>query len=187
MTLLVIGLVIFLGAHLFTALARNARERLITRLGEGPYKGLFSLVALVGLVTIVFGWRAADPTVVYTSPAWLRHATLGLMPFSIILFVASNAPAGRIAAAVKHPMLAGIKVWAFAHLLSNGELRSLLLFGSFLAFAVIDRIAVKRRNAPVRVAGPVVNDVIVVVGGLVLYAVIYLWAHPWIAGVRLAG
>ncbi len=185
MTLLIIGLVIFFGAHFFTALARGTRDKLVKQLGEGPYKGLYSLVALAGFVIIVLGWRGADPTTVYTAPAWLRHATLGLMPFATVLLVAGYAPAGRIAAAVKHPMLAAVKIWAFAHLLSNGEMRSLLLFGSFLAFAVIDRIAVKRRKAPVPVAGPIRNDVIVVVAGLVLYAVIYLWAHPWIAGVRL--
>lgn len=187
MTLLIVGLAIFFSAHLFTALARDTRGRLVSRLGEQAYRGLFSLVALAGLVTIVLGWRSADPTIVYAPPAWLRHVTLGLMPFAVILFVASLTPAGRIAAAVKHPMLTGIKIWALAHLLSNGEIRSLLLFGSFLAFAVIDRIAVKRRNTPVRAAGPVRNDLIAVVVGLAFYAVIYLWAHPWIAGVRLIG
>ena len=187
MALLIIGLAVFIGVHLFTALARDARGKMIARIGEQGFKGLFSLLSLAGLVIIILGWRSADPTVLYTPPHWLRHLTLGLMLFAIILLVAAYAPSGRIAAAVKHPMLAAVKIWAFAHLLSNGEVRSALLFGSLLAFAVIDRIAVKRRNAPVPIAGPVRNDMIAVVVGLGVYVVIYLWAHRWIAGVPLSG
>ncbi len=185
MTLLLAGLVIFFAAHYFTALARGSRDGLVQRLGAGPYKGVYSLIALVGFALIIAGWRSADASLLYAPPAFLRHATLGLMPFATILIVAAYAPAGRIAAAVKHPMLAAVKIWAFAHLLSNGEVRSVLLFGAFLVFAVIDRIAVKRRGEETRPAGPVMNDVIVVVAGLVLYVVIYLWAHPWISGVPL--
>ncbi len=185
MALLIVGLVIFFATHYFTALARNARAGLIQRVGEGPYKGLYSLVTLIGFALIVIGWRSADASALYAPPAFLRHATLGLMPFATILIIAAYAPAGRIAATVKHPMLAAIKIWAFAHLLSNGEVRSVLLFGAFLVFAVIDRIAVKRRGESGRPAGSIVNDVIVVAAGLLAYGAIYLWAHAWIAGVPL--
>ncbi len=186
MMILIAGLFVFFAAHYFSAVARRARDGLVRRMGEGPYKGAFSLVSLAGFALIILGWRSADASLVYSPPAFLRHATLALMPFATILIVAAYAPAGRIAAAVKHPMLAAVKIWAFAHLLSNGEVRSVLLFGAFLAFAVIDRIALKRRGAPTPAPGPVRNDVIAVIAGVAIYAVIYLWAHRWIAGVPLS-
>ncbi len=185
MALLLVGLAIFFATHYFTAVARGARDGLVQRFGAGPYQGAYSLITIIGFALIIIGWRSAEAATLYTPPAFLRHATLGLMPFATILIVAAYAPAGRIAAAVKHPMLAAVKIWAFAHLLSNGEVRSVLLFGAFLAFAVVDRIAVDRRGAPTRSAGPVLNDIIAVGAGLVLYGVIYLWAHRWVAGVPL--
>ena len=186
MLILIAGLVVFFAAHYFTAVARSARDGLAQRLGEGPYKGAFALVSLAGFALIILGWRSADASLVYSPPAFLRHATLALMPFATILIVAAYAPAGRIAAAAKHPMLAAVKIWAFAHLLSNGELRSVLLFGAFLVFAVVDRIALKRRGAATPTPGPILNDGIAVVAGLAVYAAIYLWAHRWIAGVPLS-
>lgn len=186
MMILIAGLVVFFAAHFFTAIARGARDGLVRRMGEGPYKGAFALVSLAGFALIILGWRSADASLVYTPPAFLRHATLALMPFATILIVAAFAPAGRIASAAKHPMLVAVKIWAFAHLLSNGEVRSVLLFGAFLAFAVIDRIALKKRKAPTPVPGPIRNDIIAVVAGLAVYAAIYLWAHRWIAGVPLS-
>lgn len=183
--LMIIGMLIFFGAHLFTALFRDARAAIIGRLGENGYKGLYSIVSLAGFALIVIGWGDADIRALYSPPAFMRHVSFLLMLFSIILLAAAYAPAGRIAYAVKHPMLAGVKVWAFAHLLVNGEVRSVVLFGAFLAYAVIDRIAVKRRNAPVREAGPVTNDLIAVVIGLIAYAAILFYLHPYIAGVPL--
>lgn len=185
MALFIAGLIIFFGAHLFSALARGARGALISKLGEGPYKGLYSLVSLAGFVLIILGWRGADASVIYATPLWMRHVTYLLVLVAFILLAAAYLPAGRIAAAAKHPMLAGVKIWALAHLLVNGEVRSILLFGAFLAYGVIDRIAVKRRDAPVRAAGPVMNDVIAIGAGLAGYAAVAFYLHRYIAGVAL--
>lgn len=185
MTIFILGLIVFFGAHFFTALMRPQREALIAKLGEKPFKGLYAAASLAGFVLIILGWPNADATLLYSPPYFLRHITFALMAISIILLVAAYTPTGRIAAAVKHPMLAGVKVWAFAHLLSNGEVRSVLLFGSFLAFAVIDRIAVKKRNAPTPAAGPVRNDIIAIVVGVIVYGVIAHFLHRYIAGVPL--
>ncbi|MEO1252457.1 MAG: NnrU family protein [Pseudomonadota bacterium] len=186
MTLFLIGLVIFFGTHAFTTLARGPRDAMVAKLGANGYKGLYAIVALAGFAMIVVGWREASVAAVYTPPYFLRHLTLGLMLFAMILLVAAYAPPGRIAAATKHPMLAGVKVWAFAHLLANGELRSVILFGAFLAYAVIARIALKKRDAPIRTAGPIINDAIAVSIGLGAYVAIYLWLHPYIAGVAIS-
>ncbi|WDI31283.1 NnrU family protein [Hyphococcus flavus] len=185
MLLFILGLIIFFGAHFFSALARGPRGAMISKIGEGPYKGLYSLISLAGFVLIIFGWRGADASVLYSTPLWMRHVTYLLVLVAFILLAAAYLPAGKIANAVKHPMLAGVKVWAFAHLLVNGEVRSVMLFGAFLAFAVIDRIAVKRREAPVRAAGPVMNDVIAIAVGGVAYVAVALYLHRYIAGIAL--
>jgi uncharacterized membrane protein len=185
MTLFIAGIVVFFGTHLFTAFMRDKRDKLVAKFGGNGYRGLYSLIAIAGFVMIVMGWRNADASILYSTPAFMRHITYGLMLIAIILLVAAYAPAGRITHAVKHPMLAGVKVWAFAHLLVNGEVRSVILFGAFLAFAVADRIAVKRRSAPIRDAGPARNDVIAVAIGGAAYALIIFFLHRYIAGVSL--
>ncbi len=181
-----IGLAIFLGSHFFTATARGPRGRLADRLGVGPYKGMFAIVALIGLILLVVGWSGADRTVIYSTPYWMRYAVYSLMLVALILLAASNLPSGRLAAAVKHPMLAGVKIWAFAHLLVNGDVRSIALFGGILAFSVIDRIAVKKRGVATPAPGPVTNDLIAVGVGFVAWVAIYLFLHPYIAGVAIA-
>ena len=170
-----IGLVIFLGSHLFTGLLRGPREQLVGRVGAGPYKGMFAIIALIGLLLIVVGWGDANRTVIYSTPDWMRHLVYLLMLVSLILLAASSLPAGRLAAMVKHPMLAGLKVWAFAHLLVNGDVRSIALFGGFLAFGVIDRIAVKKRGAPTPSPGPILNDAIAVGVGIAAWIAIFLF------------
>lgn len=185
MTLMIIGLLMFIGAHLSMALFRDVRAVMISRLGENVYKVAYSLVSLAGIVLVYIGWDTASVTALYYPPAFMRHVTFLLMLFSIILLAAAYAPAGKIAHTVKHPMLAAVKLWAFAHLLSNGEVRSVIVFGAFLAFAVIDRIAVKRRGAPVREAGPVTNDAIAVAIGVVAYAAVMFFLHPYIGGVPI--
>lgn len=185
MMLFILGLIIFFGAHLFTAFARDARGAVISKLGEGPYKGLYSLVSIIGFVLIIMGWRNADAGVLYATPAWMRHIAFALVLIAFVLLAAAYLPAGRIAAATKHPMLAGVKIWAFAHLLVNGEVRSVILFGAFLAYGIADRLAVKRRDAPVRAAGPVKNDVIAIAVGIAAYAAVAFYLHRYIAGVAL--
>lgn len=182
MILFILGLIIFFGTHLFTAAARGQREALVNRLGAGPYKGLYSLVSIAGFALIVIGWPKADATVIYVSPYWLVHVVYLLMLIALTLLAAAYLPKGRIARAAKHPMLAAVKIWAFAHLLVNGEVRSLLLFGAFLAYAVFDRIALKRRGEPVPASGPVMNDAIAVGVGAAAWAAIFFWLHPYIAG-----
>ena len=185
MMLFILGMVVFFGAHLFSGLMRGARGAIISKIGEGPYKGLYSLVSLAGFVLIIIGWKTADASILYVTPAWARHITYLLVLTAFILLAAAYLPAGKIAAATKHPMLAGVKLWAFGHLLVNGELRSVILFGAFLAFAVIDRIAVKKRGETGRAAGPFMNDIIAVVVGVIAFAAIAFYGHRYIAGVAL--
>lgn len=181
-----LGIVILLGSHFFTAILRAPREHIVARVGAGPYKGLFSIIALIGLLLVVLGWGGADRTVIYSPPYWTRQLTYLFMLLALILFAASSLPSGKLAAMVKHPMLTGAKIWAFAHLLVNGDVRSIVLFGGFLAFAVIDRIAVKRRGVATPAPGPVTNDLIAVGVGIVAWVAIYLFLHPYIAGVPIA-
>ncbi len=187
MTYLILGIIIFFGAHLFSAFrSRAPGQDLKARLGHGPYMGLYSLVSVVGLGLMVWGFGAARPApVLYTPPAGLAHLNLALMLPAMILLAAAYLPTGRIKKAAKHPMLAAVKLWAFGHLLANGELNSVLLFGSFLAYGVIDRIALKKRgdigpgpDAPVSAIG----DIGAVVIGAGAYAAILFWLHPIITG-----
>lgn len=190
MLYLILGLVIFFGAHLFTTFrSREPGRDIKTKLGYGPYMGLYSLVSLAGFVLICWGFVATrDAGILYVAPGWGRHVNLALMLPALILLVASQLPTGAIKKTVKHPMLVAVKLWAFGHLLANGEINSVILFGSFLAYAVIDRIAVKKRgdNGP----GPdaktaVTSDIGAVVVGLGLYVAILLWLHPILFGVAV--
>jgi uncharacterized membrane protein len=156
-----------------------------------PYKVIFSLLSIAGLVIIVLGYHKLQlhpgkNPILWEPPIWTRHIAVGLMLPAMILLVASVIPS-RIRTAARHPMLAAIKIWALAHLLANGDLGGILLFGSFLAFAVYDRISVKRRGArgPLGSAAPTspINDVIVVVLGVALFAALLFGGHQWLIGV----
>lgn len=196
MTLLILGLIIFLGVHALTMM-RGQRAQLIARVGEGPYKGLYSLVSFAGLALIVWGYvsyRAGGYIPVWEPPRWTRHTTWLLMLPVFPMFIAAYAP-GRIKAALKHPMLAAIKLWALAHLIANGDLGSILLFGSVLVWAVLSRISQKSRaelsdvaaaRAP-DAATAMRNDIIAVVAGLVLYVAVLIWLHPVLFGVSALG
>lgn len=188
MIFLVLGLVIFFGTHLFSAYrSREPGKDIRTKMGQGPYMGLYSLVSIAGFVLIVWGYGAARPApVLYQPPVWMAHINIGLMLFAMVLLAAAYMPTGYIKKAVKHPMLLAVKIWATGHLLANGELNSVLLFGSFLAYGVLDRIAVKKRGDNGR--GPdekanVMGDVGAVVVGLGAYAAIAHWLHPILFGV----
>ena len=187
MPVLIVGLVLFLGVHSVTIVAPALRARTIHRLGEGAWKGLYALVSLVGFGLICYGFGLARqaPVVLYSPPIWLRHVALILMLPVFPLIIAAYLP-GRIKTAAKHPMLAAVKLWAFAHLLANGMLADIFLFGGFLAWAVVDRISLKRRSIPqvLRTAPPGPwNDVIAVVLGLAVYALLIGWAHLRLFGV----
>lgn len=188
MALFVIGLVIFFGTHVFSAIRSRADgEDLRARIGEMPYMLGYSLVSLIGFVLIVYGYGATRGAgVLYTPPTWLAHINLLLTIPAFILIVASQVPAGYIKKATKHPMLVAVKLWALGHLLANGELNSVILFGSFLAYAVFDRIMVKRRGdngpGPDMTLNPVMDGVSIVVG-LGAWAAIAFWLHPILFGV----
>ena len=185
MAILILGLVIFLGVHSVRIFAPAWRDARVASMGEGPWKGVYSLVAVVGLVLMIWGYYLARPLapVLYSTPFWMVHLQLLLMALSFIALAAAELPAGRLKPMLKHPMLVAVKLWAFGHLLVNGDLASVLLFGAFLAWAVVDRISAKRRNAPIPAPGPVSNDILAAVIGLVVYGLFVWKLHEWLIGV----
>jgi len=182
---------LFLGAHVFVTL-RGPRAAVIARIGEWPYKGLMSVVALVGLVLIGYGfghYRATGWVQVWSPPRWTNYVTQLLMWPASICVVAAYCR-GQIWRTLKHPMLVGVKTWAVAHLISNGDLGSIVLFGSVLAWAVYDRITLKRRTDPGAPPFPVGgrrNDVIALVVGTLLYLALGFIFHPIVVGVPVFG
>jgi uncharacterized membrane protein len=191
MTTLIVGLVLFIGAHLFVTL-RGPRAAVIARIGEWPYKAIMGLVSLVGLIVIGFGfgqYRATGWVDVWSPPRWTFYITQILMwPASICVVAAYSR--GNIWRALKHPMLVGVKTWAVAHLISNGDLGSIVLFGSILAWAVYDRITLKRRTDPGAPSIPVGGnrqDTIALVVGTILYLVLGLVFHPLVVGIPVFG
>lgn len=189
MLLLVAGLVLFLGIHSISIINEGLRDRLSANLGEIPWKIVYSVVSLVGFYLLVVGYGEArqGAPVLYETPHWFRYINYLLMLFVFPLFLAANFP-GKIKAAAKHPLLAATKIWAFSHLLVNGNLVDVILFGSFLAWAVIDRISMKRRvQRPIAgLPESSMNDVICVVVGLGIYAGFFMWFHAKWIGVGLA-
>lgn len=188
---MILGLVLFLGIHVLTSL-RELRAGIVNAMGEGAYKGVYSLVSFAGLVLIIWGfghYRATGWIDVWTPPTALKHITVALMLPAVILVVAAYIR-GRIYTTLKHPMLAGVKLWAFAHLLANGDLGSIILFGSFLGWAVYDRISLKRRadagGPPIPVGGPT-NDLIAIVVGVIVYLALAFAFHPVVIGVPVMG
>jgi uncharacterized membrane protein len=191
MATLIGGLALFFIVHLVPMLPA-LRAGLVERLGAGPYRGLFSVVSIAGLVLIVLGYGQlqglgrGNPEL-WTPPTWIKHVVLLLMLPAMVLLVAAYVPS-RIRSAVGHPMLAALAIWAFAHLLANGDLASLLLFGSFLAFAVIDRMSVMTRASPGPLGGAkggASHDMAVIALGLALYLLILFWGHAKLTGVPL--
>jgi uncharacterized membrane protein len=191
MSLLCIGLILFLGVHSVSIVAPTWRDAQVKRRGELAWKGMYALVALAGLVLVVHGYGLArqSPVVLYTPPTALRHLAMLLMLPVFPLLFAAYLP-GRIQRAARHPMLLAVKLWATAHLLANGNLADVLLFGSLLAWAVADRISVKRRAVTRSVPGAppgALNDIAAVAGGLVVYVGLLFAAHAWLTGVPLLG
>lgn len=189
MSLLLLGLALFLGVHIFTTL-RESRAALIGRLGEGGYKGLYSLLAAAGLVLIFIGfgsYRNAGYVQVWNPPFSIFHPiAAGLLWFAFVALTATYAPPSRIKSLLRHPMLVAVKAWALSHLLVNGDLGSMLLFGSLLAWAIYDRIAVKRRgDSGAPPVGWSINDPLVVGLGSVAYVAMF-WLHDSLIGVTAA-
>ncbi|MEP3049299.1 MAG: NnrU family protein [Roseibium sp.] len=193
MFLLVVGLILFFSMHslqMLPAIRTGLREKL----GENGYKGLYSIFSLLGFIMIIYGYgdaRAAGSPIIYDPPMWLNHLTMLFMVPVFIFLVAAYVPC-RIKNSLKHPMLVAIKLWAFSHLLANGDLASVLLFGSFLIWAVVDRISVKRRSRAATVDVPVVttpgkfNDIVVILVGLVIYGLFVWKLHALAIGVPVA-
>ena len=193
MLLLLFGLVLFLGVHSARVVAEGPRRRFIEARGENAWKGVYSIVALAGLILIGTGYGRArlDPVIVWSPPTWLAHVNWLLTAVAFVLLAAAYVPGNRIRAAVGHPMVLGVKVWAFAHLLVNGALAPMVLFGAFLAWAVVDYVSSRRRDraqGTVRTAnGGLVSDLATVGVGTLAWAVFAFALHLWLIGVSPFG
>jgi uncharacterized membrane protein len=187
LTIMIIGLAVFLGGHTFVTM-RSIRAAVIAHMGQWPYRAAFAVVSVVGLVLIGRGfadYRAAGLIDIWMPPAWTRHLTLLLVWSAIICVVAAYVP-GDIKRLLKHPMLVGVKLWALAHLIANGDLGSIILFGSILGWAVFDRITLKSRadpgGLPIAIGGRW-NDFFAVALGTLVYFALGFSFHPWVIGV----
>ena len=188
---MILGLMLFFGVHTLTT-QRDLRARVVASVGEGSYKIGYTLVSVAGLALVTWGfanYRATGWIEVWNPPTAFKHITVALMLPAVILVVASYIR-GRIYTTLKHPMLTGVKLWAAAHLLANGDLGSIILFGSFLAWAVLDLISLKRRPdsgaPPIPVGGPG-NDLIAIAVGVVAYLALAFAFHPVVIGVAVVG
>ncbi|MCP4184620.1 MAG: NnrU family protein [Hyphomicrobiales bacterium] len=185
MIYLILGLVAFFPIHLLTMLAPQWREARIASMGENKWKGIYSVASTIGFVLIVWGYSLARPdaTELFTPPSWAPHLVIGLMAIAFILMMAGSLPAGRTKQAVKHPFVLSIMIWAFAHLLANGDLASAILFGSFLIYAVWNRINLKHRDVGEPVAVSSTSDLIAIISGLAIWVIVLFWLHEWAIGV----
>ena len=193
MFLLIFGLLIFLGAHSVRIFAEPWRMRQIERRGEPVWKALFGLVSLLGFVLIVWGYgqARADPAVLWSPPVWTRHLAALLTLPAFILLTAAYVPGNRLKSAVKHPMVLGVKLWAVSHLIANGMLADLVLFGAFLVWAVLDFRSARQRDRasapPAAAAGSVARDVSVVLVGGIAWVIFATYLHEALIGVRPFG
>jgi uncharacterized membrane protein len=186
MLILVAGLFVFLGVHSLRIVADGWRSRQVERLGEGLWKGVYSVVSIVGFVLMVWGFGEArqHPVVLYSPPVWLRHANALFTLLAFVLLAGSYVPRNHIKAAVGHPMIAAVKVWAFGHLLATGMLHDVVLFGAFGIWAIVDFAVSRRRdrrNGVAYPAGSLLGDVLVVAIGAATWAGFAFWLHTrWI-------
>ena len=184
------GLLVFFATHYFSAFRRRDGQGLLEALGPGPYKGLYSLLTLAGFIALIWGYANLKPWMTLADPpSFMRHIAMALMLPAMVLIVAAYVPTGFIKKAVKHPMLTAVKVWALAHLLVNWDVGSLILFGAFLVFGVVDRIALKKRgDVGAATATPsVMGDLIALVVGLGLYGGLVYELHYILFGIDLYG
>ena len=188
MEILVLGLVLFLGVHSVRIVADGWRTQTLARVGEMPWKGLYSLVSAVGLALIVWGYGLTrqQPVVLWVPPIGMRHAAALLTLIAFVLLAAAYVPRNAIKARLHHPMVLGVKVWALAHLLSNGNLADVLLFGSFLLWAVLSFRAARQRDRAMNTGyapGTAAGTGVAVVVGAVAWVGFAFWAHAWLIGV----
>lgn len=192
MSLLILGLVVFLGVHSVRIVADGWRSAQIARRGLNAWKGLYSLASLAGFALIVWGYGLArtQPLLLWAPPRWAPHLSSLLMLFAFVLLVAAYVPRNGIKSWVHHPMLLGVMLWAIAHLLANGTLADLLLFGSFLLWAVLDFVAARSRDHAAgdpQVPGTLAGSLVALVVGVAAWALFAFWAHAWLFGVRPFG
>ncbi|MEN9782974.1 MAG: hypothetical protein RJA24_317 [Pseudomonadota bacterium] len=188
MIFLIAGLIVFLGVHSVRIVADDWRTRTIARIGENPWKGVYSLLSIAGFVLLVWGYGEARQmgVVLYDPPVFTRHIAGLLMLVSLVLLAATYVPRNHIKARLGHPMIIGVKVWAFAHLLANGRLADVVLFGAFLAWAVVDFIAARKRDrrlGTVHPAGNMLGTVFTLLAGVILWGVFVAGLHLWLIGV----
>lgn len=188
MIALILGLIVFFGAHSVRIVADDFRTRQIEKVGMNTWRGMYSAVSLVGLVLIVAGYGAARgaPQAVWFPPVWLMHVSILLTIPAFVLIAASFVPGTRIRSKVGHPMILGIKIWALAHLIANGMLADVVLFGAFLVWSVAAYAAARRRDRKAGVAyavGPLTRDVVAILAGLIAWVAFALWLHRWLIGV----
>lgn len=189
MNALILGLVIFLGAHSARIVAEGPRRAFIAKHGANAWKGLYTLLSLAGFALLVWGYGLArqQPTVLWASPTWLRHVAALLTLVSFVLLAAAYVPGNGIKAKLHHPMTLSVKVWAFAHLIANNTLADLLLFGGFLAWSIAVFAAARRRDrvdAVSYAAGSASRTALAVAIGVIAWVVFALWLHGWLIGVR---
>lgn len=192
MMYLVVGLLIFLGAHSIHIVAVGWRTRQLARFGEQGWKGIYSIVSLIGFALLVWGYgqTRAAPVDLWQPPLWARDIAALLTLISFVLLAAAYVPGNRIKAALGHPMLAGTKLWAFAHLIANGRLGDLLLFGAFLAWSVAGFIAARRRDCSAGTRYPaagLARDALVLSVGVLAWGAFAFWGHLWLIGVAPFG
>lgn len=190
MLLLVISLILFFATHSLTVIAPRLRAKLIASMGKNTWQAVYSVVSIltIGLIAYAFGQARQETGMLYYPPVWTSHLALTLMLLAMICLMASVLPAGHIATKTKHPMVLSVKIWALSHLLANGETSSVILFVAFLAWGVVMRISLKRRErAGENVRRPFVSaryDVIAVVTGILVW-IAFIWKlHEWLIGVQ---
>ena len=192
MGMLVLGLVLFLGAHSVRIFADNARTRAIARLGEMGWKGLYSVVSLIGFGLIIWGFAQArqQPVVLWSPPAMLKHLNSLFTLLAFVFLAAAYVPRNQIKARLHHPMVLGVKLWAFGHLLATGKLANVVLFGAFLLWAILDFRAARQRDRALGTTyppGALAGTLAAVVVGVVAWAAFAFWLHAWLIGVRPFG
>ncbi len=192
MSVLILGLVIFLGLHSIRIFAEDWRKALIARLGDNGWKSAYSVVSIIGLVLIIWGYGMArrEPVVLWSPPVWAPHLAGVLTLAAFILFPAAYVRGNHFKALFKHPMLISVVLWALAHLLANGTMNAVVLFGAFLVWALIDFAAARRRDRVEGIAypkGALSRDVIPVVVGVVAWILFAFFLHGWLIGVKPMG
>lgn len=187
MLLLVLGLLVFLGIHSVMLIRPDLRSSMVASMSENAWKGIYSLVSVIGLALIAYGYGAAREAseVLFISPSWSRALALIVMPFALILLMASNFPAGYIKRAIGHPMLWAVIAWAIVHLLVNADTASLVLFGAILIWAVLDLVSASRRPASPPEQIKIWPDILAIALGAFLTWLFIVWAHEWMMGVPI--